>query len=94
MKSDTGHGHIYFRGSSGSSHDLAMLVLSKPYSGQATYSETLRFFPHYIDYQKGAIFDDNNKNNGALNITYSKVTMQGVSSYESGSVDIYAKLIT
>lgn len=94
LQSTTGYGNIYFRDSSGPSNDFSISVLSKPYSGEATYSGILRFFPHYIDYDKGIIFNIANENDGASNTTYSKVTMQGISEYKSGSIDIYAKLIT
>lgn len=64
-----------------------------------TFNGIVKSFPNFINNSKNSAIVNEiylNKqygDSGAKDLIYTKVTMQGVSSYSSGSIDIYAKLI-
>ena len=64
-----------------------------------TFNGVVKSFPYFIDNSKnsGVVneiqFNNIYSESGAKDLTYTKVTMQGISTYSSGSIDIYAKLV-
>lgn len=77
---------------------FGMVVIGKDTTDN-TFNGIVKSFPNFIDNSKNSamvneiFFNKQSGDRGAKDATYTKVTMQGVSSYQSGSVDIYAKLI-